>query len=86
MILYDSIDTTERTDDGRLHMVHLFYITPSKSSGSVQLLFLSVMFESVAVDMVHTLAIATVIVESIMLLIWLGLKKTKQCDLLVLGS
>lgn len=75
MILYDSIDTTERTDDGRLHMVHLFYITPSKSSGSVQLLFLSVMFESVAVDMVHTLAIATVIVESIMLLIWLGLKK-----------
>lgn len=56
-------------------MVHLFYITPSKSSGSVQLLFLSVMFESVAVDMVHTLAIATVIVESIMLLIWLGLKK-----------
>lgn len=66
-------------------MVHLFYITPSKSSGSVQLLFLSVMFESVAVDMVHTLAIATVL-ESIMLLIWLGLKKTKHCDLLVLGS
>lgn len=56
-------------------MLHLLLITPSKSSESIRLLFLAVMLKSVAVDMVHTWAIAKAMVESIMLLIWLGLKK-----------